>query len=114
MYVSSMESKVLEVTLEQSFVEGGITSKTLFHNEISKVVLFNFDAGQQLSEHTASVQAHLFFVSGKAEVVLGDKKITAIPGTWVHMAPQLLHAIYAKERTTMVLTLFHNSKDTHQ
>jgi quercetin dioxygenase-like cupin family protein len=106
-----MESKVVEVTQEQSFVEGGITSKTLFSNEISKVVLFNFDAGQQLSEHTASVQAHLLFVSGKAEVLLGDKKVTAIPGTWIHMSPKLLHAIYAKERTTIVLTLFNNSKN---
>lgn len=106
-----MQSKIVEVTREQSFVEGGISSKTLFRNDFSKVVLFHFDADQQLSEHTSSVQAHLFFVSGKAEMLLGDKKITAAPGTWVHMPPQLPHSIYAKERTTMVLTLFYHSEN---
>jgi quercetin dioxygenase-like cupin family protein len=106
-----MQSKVVDVGGELSFVEGGITSKTLFQDEISKVVLFHFDAGQQLSEHTASVSAHLFFVSGSAEVLLGSEKKNVTSGTWVYMAPKLLHAISAKERTTMVLTLFYKPND---
>ena len=68
-------------------------------------VMFGFGAGQELSEHTASKPAVMHFLSGQAEVTLGDQNIAAKPGTWIHMAAGQVHGIVAKAPTVMLLML---------
>ena len=82
-----------------------IVSKTLENNDSFKAVLFGFAAGQELSEHTASVPAILNFVSGEFDLTLGDKMLTAQPCTWVHMAAVLKHSLVARTPGTMLLIL---------
>lgn len=84
---------------------GGITSRTIHNDEALKVVLFGFDAGQELSEHTASMPAVMHFLEGEADVTLGDERTAAGPGTWIHMQAGLRHAITAKTPTIMLLSL---------
>jgi quercetin dioxygenase-like cupin family protein len=83
----------------------GTMSRTLLHDERIKVVLFNFCAGQELSEHTASTAAIMHFLSGEADLTLGPDAVVAGPGTWIHMPPQLPHSIRAKTPVVMLLTL---------
>jgi quercetin dioxygenase-like cupin family protein len=105
-----MKSKVADLERSIKFVRGGIASRVLHKNEISRTILFAFDRNQQLSEHTASVPAVMHFLKGKAKVTLGKRKIPAKAGTWIHMPPQFLHAISAETKTVMLLTLFDLSK----
>ncbi len=81
----------------------GIVSRTIFNGAGVKAVLFGFAAGQELSEHTASVPAILQFVQGEAKLTLGSEVLEASAGTWVHLAAGLTHAIQAT--SPLVLTL---------
>ena len=79
----------------------GILSLTLYSDEQVKGVLFGFGAGQELSEHTASMPATLHIVQGEAHLTLGDDTLEARAGAWVHMPPQLQHGIHAKTPVVM-------------
>ena len=46
--------------------EDGILSRTIYDGADAKVILFGFDTGQELSEHTASRPAVMHFVRGEA------------------------------------------------
>lgn len=83
----------------------GTMSRALLQDERIKVVLFNFCAGQELSEHTASTPAIMHFLAGEAELTLGPDCVVASAGTWIHMPPQLPHSIRAKTPVVMLLTL---------
>lgn len=83
----------------------GTLSRTLYQDDRLKVVLFNFCAGQELSEHTAAMPAIMHFLDGEAEITLGTDAVAAAPGTWVHMPPHLPHSIRARTAVTMLLTL---------
>ena len=83
----------------------GTLSRTIHQDERLKVVLFAFSAGQELSEHTASTPAILHFLNGDADVTLGNEKVTATAGTWLHMAAQLPHSIRTKTPVVMLLYL---------
>ena len=82
-----------------------IVSRTLHTDDHVKAVLFGFAAGQELSEHTASQPALLYFVQGEADLVLGDDAQVAQPGTWVQMTPHLPHSVHAKTEVVMLLLL---------
>jgi quercetin dioxygenase-like cupin family protein len=83
----------------------GTLSRTIYFDEKLKAVLFAFSAGQELSEHTASTPAIMHFLTGEADVTLGPDKITAGPGTWIHMPAQLPHSIRTKTPVAMLLLL---------
>ncbi len=80
-----------------------IISRTLYTDEQVKVILFTFATGQELSEHTASQAAMLYFAQGEAALTLGEDTMSAQSGTWVHMQPHLPHSIVAKTPLTMLL-----------
>jgi quercetin dioxygenase-like cupin family protein len=82
-----------------------IISRTVYQDVRLKTVLFGFGAGQELSEHTASKPAVMHFLSGEADVTLGDESTAATAGTWVHMEAGLPHSIVAKSPTVMLLML---------
>ena len=79
---------VLDVATEAQLPENGILSRTNFNDDRIKAVVFGFAAGEELSEHTASMPAILHFLQGEARVTLDDNTVEAKPGTWVHMPPR--------------------------
>lgn len=95
-----------ELTIEA----GQTVSKPLYQDDQVRIVLFGFAAGQELSEHTASIPAILHFLSGEAHVTLGDQSIEASAGTLAHMPAHLPHSILAKTETCMLLTMLKEPK----
>ncbi|HQR05519.1 MAG TPA: cupin domain-containing protein [Gemmatales bacterium] len=95
--------KNLDVEIEPPV--NGILSHTIYQDERLKAVLFGFAAGQELSEHTASTPAIIHFLKGNADVVLGQDKVTASVGTWIHMPVRLPHSILAQTPVCMLLLL---------
>ena len=87
------------------YTDHGIVSKAVYESPGLSVVLFTFDAGQQLSEHTASVPAIIHLLEGEAEVQLGERRIDGKPGFWAYLPANLPHAIRAKTRLAMLLTM---------
>jgi quercetin dioxygenase-like cupin family protein len=80
-------------------------SRTVHDDDDLKIVVFGFDTGQELSEHTASMPAILHFTQGEAELTLGTEQFTAGEGSWAHMPAHLPHSIKALTPTIMLLYL---------
>ncbi len=91
--------------LQTEFVlpEKGILSRVLHKDDHVNVTLFGFSAGETLSAHSAPTPAVLYFIEGEAEVLLGDDKVHAQPGSFVYMPPMLSHGISAKTPLRMLL-----------
>lgn len=85
--------------------QNGILSQTLQSDERSKVILFGFAAGQELSAHTAPFPAILTFLKGEASLRLGADEKEAAEGTFVYMTPNLEHGIKAKTDVVVLLTM---------
>lgn len=94
-----------ELTKEVSIPEKGILSRTLQDDGRSKIVLFAFAPGEELSEHTSSMPAVLYFVKGEAELTLDSDRLEAGPASLAHMPPKLPHSIRAKTALVMLLVL---------
>jgi quercetin dioxygenase-like cupin family protein len=82
-----------------------ILSRTTYEHEHFKVITFGFDAGQELSEHTASVPAILYIVQGEATLTLGEDTKPMQAGTWVEMPAHLPHAVLAHTPLVMLLIM---------
>lgn len=90
---------------EAPIPKGGILSRTLHSAQGHKVVLFAFDAGQELSEHTAARPALLQILSGHGHLKLGEEELEVQPGSWAYMPAGLVHALRAESPLVMLLTL---------
>jgi quercetin dioxygenase-like cupin family protein len=97
---------IVDLARQLTIQPASTVSSTIYGDAHTKVVLFGFAAGQELSEHTATMPAVLHFISGTATVTLGDATIEAGPNTWAHMAAHLPHSIAARTDVVMLLTLF--------
>ena len=96
---------ILDLAKEAEPPADGLLSKTIYQDDRIKAVVFGFDQGQGLSEHTAAKPAMLYFVKGEASVGLGVDVQDARAGTWVHMPAGLKHSIKAKTPVVMLLVL---------
>jgi quercetin dioxygenase-like cupin family protein len=85
--------------------DDSILSRTLYADDQMKVILFGFAAGQELSEHTASMPAILHILEGRARLTLGGESQQAGPGTWVRMPAWLKHSLLAETPVVMLLLL---------
>ena len=65
--------------LIDSFPPDSILSRTIYQDDSLKTILFGFQPGQELSEHTASVPAILQFIKGEAQVILNAARGTRLP-----------------------------------
>ncbi len=101
---------VANLLTDQKIPPKGILSRTILNDDRIKVVLFSFAAGEELSEHTASMPATLQFLQGSARVSLGDDRVDATTGTWIYMEPNLKHGIRTETPVMMLLTLIKSGK----
>ncbi len=92
--------------LIESIQPDSIVSRTFYKDERLKGIVFGFDAGQELSEHTSSQAAIIQIVQGEATVTLGEDQHELNAGSWIHMPPHLKHSVYAKAPLIMLLLMF--------
>jgi quercetin dioxygenase-like cupin family protein len=90
---------------EVSYVAGSIVSRTLAKAPGGSITLFAFDAGQELSEHTAPFDAFVQVLDGAVELTIGGERITAKPGETVLMPAGIPHAVRAPEPFKMLLSM---------
>ena len=94
---------------EFALPETGIMSRLLHKDDHVNVTLFGFSAGQELSVHSAPTPAVLYFIEGEAEVLLGQDKVNAQPGSFVYMPPMLPHGSSAITAVRMLLVQIKDS-----
>jgi quercetin dioxygenase-like cupin family protein len=92
-------------SLIDSIKPDSITSRTFYRGDRLKAILFSFDTGQELSEHTSSQTAIIQIVQGDATVTLSEDKYELTVGSWMHLPPRLKHSIYAKTPLVILLLM---------
>ncbi len=103
--MDSDEARILSMPEETQFAANGIVSRTLLRTPTTRVVLFGFAEGQELSEHTSTSEALIQILSGRCEFSLDGKPHSLKAGDLLHMPPNLPHAVKATEKFSMLLTL---------
>ena len=103
--MSNNYTNIVDLAKEVEPPDDGILTRTLFNDDHVKAVIFGFGEGEELSEHTASMPAILHFIGGEATLTLGDEKVEAQPGSWIHMAPDLKHSVLTRTPVVMLLLL---------
>lgn len=83
----------------------GIVSRSIHDDASVRVVLFSFAAGQQLSDHTASVPVTLVIVEGDADLIIDGERHDGRMGSWAHIGAGVPHSVVARTSVTMLLTL---------
>lgn len=83
----------------------GTLSRVLYRDDQIRVVGFAFDAGQELTDHSAARPAIVQVLSGRIILDVDGEPSEMAPGSWVRMEPHLQHAVRALEPTIMLLTL---------
>jgi quercetin dioxygenase-like cupin family protein len=96
---------VLSLAAETQFAPNGIVSRTLLRTGNSRVVLFGFAEGQELTEHTSTQHATVQILSGECEFSLSGKPRLLKAGDLLYMPPHLPHAVRATQQFSMLLTL---------
>lgn len=99
-------AKVLSLHQETQYADHGIVSRTLLRTATSRVVLFGFAVGQELTEHTSTQHALVQVLSGECEFSLAGKPQALKSGDFLYMPPNLPHALKAITQFSMLLTLF--------
>lgn len=83
----------------------GIVSRVILRRPNGSVTLFAFDAGQELSEHTAPFEALLSVVEGRATVFIDRREYVVGCGETVRLPAGIPHAVRADEPFKMMLTM---------
>ena len=99
----------LDVAQEVDIPEEGTLTRVLYSDEQIRVVVFAFDEGQELTDHTAAVPALVQVVSGRIRLDLDGDPVELEPGSWVRMEANLTHAVLALEPSVMLLTLLRSA-----
>src|SRR3954463_13779046 len=104
--ISLEREKIVSLNAETQFAPNGIVSRTLLRAENSRVVLFGFSEGQELTEHTSTQYAFIQILSGECEFSLDGKPHLLKADDALYMPPNLPHAVKATTQFSMLLTLF--------
>ena len=103
--MDSQQEKIISLAQETQFAPNGIVSRTLLRTPAARVVLFGFAEGQELTEHTSTQHALIQVLSGECEFSVGGKPRALKAGDFLHLPPNLPHAVKATSQFAMLLTL---------
>jgi quercetin dioxygenase-like cupin family protein len=83
----------------------GIASRVLARTAAARITLFAFDAGEELSEHTAPSDALVLTLSGALVLTIDGCAIRTTPHSIVLIPANALHAVRASEASRMMLIM---------
>ena len=98
-------SQVLHLKDLTSYQEGSVVSRQITKADAGNVTLFAFDAGQELSEHTAPFDALVQILEGEAEVRITGQPYALRDGDVIVMPANEPHAVKATKQFKMLLTM---------
>ena len=83
----------------------GIASRVLARTAAGNITLFAFDAGEELSEHTAPFDALVLPLSGSLVLTIGGREVRTSPQSMVLMPANVPHAVRAVDASRMLLIM---------
>ena len=103
--IESLTAKALKIVDLVKYQDGAVVSRVILKQKTGNVSLFAFDAGQELSEHTAPFDALANVLEGDVEVTISGNPIRVTAGEMVIMPANQPHALKAISRFKMMLTM---------
>jgi len=91
--------------------EQGTLSRVLHDDGRLRLVLFAFDTGQELTEHTASVPAVLQVISGRFRVSAGGETFTMGSEAWLLLDAHEAHSLLALEPSRLLVTMLRRAEE---
>ena len=88
-----------------AYQPGAVVSRTLINQKTGTVTLFAFDAGQELSEHTAPYDALVQVLDGETRITIAGQPFDLKAGDLIIMPANQPHAVSAKTKFKMLLTM---------
>ncbi len=83
----------------------GTLSRVLVKHGPVRLVGFGFGAGQELTEHTASVPVIVQVISGALTIEVAGERHGMGPSSWLYLEAGEPHSVYADEPSRMLLTM---------
>ena len=80
-------------------------SRTILRAAGVRVVVFAFDAGQELTEHAAAMPVLLQVLSGRLAITADGRTDDLAPGGLMHVGARVPHAVRAAEPAILMLTM---------
>ena len=84
---------------------GSTVSKVVVKDGPLRLVLFAFDAGEELTEHTASLPVVIQVIEGSVAVEASGDRAQLCAGGWLFLEANEPHTVVADEPTKMLLTM---------
>lgn len=94
-----------DVKTQVEFAEGGVVSRPVLRTEHGRIILFAFDAGQGLSEHTAPFEALVTVLEGRGVFTVAGVEHSVESGQSLMMPAHIPHAVSAVEAFKMLLVM---------
>jgi len=104
-HTESLVATALKIVDLVAYQSGAVVSRVIVKQKTGNVSLFAFDAGQELSEHTAPFDALVNVLEGEVEVTIAGTPIRVAAGQMVIMPANQPHALKAVSRFKMMLTM---------
>jgi quercetin dioxygenase-like cupin family protein len=101
----TLMAKALNVADLVAYQDGSVVSRVILKQKTGNVSLFAFDAGQELSEHTAPFDALATVLEGEVEVTISAMPMRVKAGEMIIMPANQPHALRAITRFKMMLTM---------
>ncbi len=98
-------SEVVALADQVAYRDGQVVSRTLAQNKGTSVTLFAFAVGEGLSSHTASGDALVYILDGRAAITIDTTEMTLDTGQAVVMPAGVPHAVAAPQPFKMLLVL---------
>ena len=92
----------------------GVASRVLARTAAGNITLFAFDAGEELSEHTAPFDALVLTLSGSLTLTIGGREVRTSPQSIVLMPANVPHAVLASEASRMLLIMLREREQTRE
>ncbi len=99
------KAEVLNLAEMVSYQTGSVVSRQITKADAGNVTLFAFDAGQELSEHTAPFDALVHVLDGEAEIIISGESFSLKTGDAIIMPADEPHAVKARGQFKMLLTM---------
>jgi quercetin dioxygenase-like cupin family protein len=99
------KAQVLRLADMVVYQDGAIVSRQVTKADTGNVTLFAFDAGQELSEHTAPFDALVHVLDGATEVTIAGQRFLLGAGDVIILPAGQPHAVKAVSRFKMLLTM---------
>jgi quercetin dioxygenase-like cupin family protein len=99
------KAQILPLQQMAAYQDGAIVSRQITKAETGNVTLFAFDAGQELSEHTAPFDALVHVIEGQAEITIAGQSFRVDAGEAIILPAGQPHAVKALQPFKMLLTM---------